>query len=65
MTFSALPLQYFRPHGNQPTHISSEHRHGAQTPDTSLQRDIVDCFVNGNCVTDASKFDIDEPSGWE
>lgn len=33
---------------------------GAQIADTSLHRDI-DVCVRGNSVTDASKFDIDEP----
>lgn len=55
---SGFPLQYFKPHGYHPMHISNEHMHGAQRPDTSLQRDG---DVGGNvCVAD-SKLDIDEP----
>jgi hypothetical protein len=38
---SPLPLQYFSPHGYQPTQSSNEQIHGAQMPVTSLQRDTV------------------------
>lgn len=53
-----LPLQYFKPQGYQPMHISSLQKHGAQRPLTSLQRDD---NVLGKCSVAASKLEIDEP----
>lgn len=55
---SGLPLQYFRPHGYQPMHISNVQMHGAHRPVTSLQRDG-DIGGNGRLVN--SKLVKDEP----
>lgn len=58
LLFSGLPLQYFKPHGYQPMHVSSVHVHGAQRPETSLHRD---CVNGGNECVANSKLEIDEP----
>lgn len=59
---SLFPLQYFNPQGYQPTQSSNEQMHGAQMPETSLQRETACWFwLNGKGVTDASSIDIDDP----
>lgn len=57
LLFSGFPLQYFRPHGYHPMHISKLHIHGPYKP-TSVQRDGE---VGGNECVANSKLDIDEP----
>ncbi len=54
---SGFPLQYFRPQGYHPMHISNVHIHGPYKP-TSVQRDG---DVGGNECVANSKLDIDEP----
>lgn len=55
---STLPLQYFKPHGYQPMHMTNEHLHGAHKLLTSLQ---CDDDVSGKTSIAASRLEIDEP----